>query len=142
MKARILIVDDEPEIREMLSRHFRFDGYDVETASDGNNALTILEQQRVDVVVSDIMMPGMNGIELLRQIRKEYPMVHTIMITGYIEQENILTCMRLGAVTCVFKPLNDLSELNDAIKWSIAAVNRWRNKLLQLKNMKPHGESD
>ena len=107
MNARLLIVDDEAEIRDMLSRHFRYLGFQVDTACDGIEAMEKLAEARTEVIISDIVMPRMNGVELLRAVRQQYPMIHTIMITGYMTLENALGCMRHGADTCVFKPLED-----------------------------------
>lgn len=136
MSAHLLIVDDEEEIREMLSRHFRFLGYEVHTACDGVDALKILAEVRIEVVVSDIMMPRMNGIDLLRVLRTQFPMIHVIMVTGYITLDNALSCLRLGADTCVFKPLEDLTELEEAVARAVDTLKRWQDKLKQLRDMK------
>jgi CheY-like chemotaxis protein len=136
MKAKMLIVDDEAEIRDSLARHFRLDGYAVETAADGVDALLKLAAAPYSVVVSDIMMPVMDGIELLRRVKAEYPMVHVIMITGYVTLGNALSCMRHGADTCVFKPLIDLAELDGAVSGALAHLANWQNKFLELKGIK------
>lgn len=137
MKARLLIVDDEAEIREMLSRHFRYLGFQVDTAADGVEAMEKLAQARTEVVISDIVMPNMDGVELLRAIQKQYPMLHTIMITGYVTMENALACMRHGADTCVFKPLEDLTELEEAVDSAVNRLKRWQEKLKMLQTMNP-----
>ena len=137
MKARLLIVDDEAEVREMLSRHFRFLGYHVDTASDGNEALRKLAEARTEVVISDIVMPQMDGVELLRAIREQYPMTHVIMITGYVTLGNALACMRHGADTCIFKPLEDLAELEEAVVLALGNLKQWQEKLQGLVAMKP-----
>lgn len=136
MKAKILIVDDEAGIRESLARHFRLDGYGADTAADGVDALAKLSGAPYSVVVSDIMMPAMDGIELLRRIKTEYPMVHVIMITGYVTLGNALSCMRHGADTCVFKPLVDLAELDEAVGAAVSILARWQNKFLELKGIR------
>ena len=137
MKGRLLVVDDEREIREMLSRHFRMLGYRVELAGNGHEALGLLEQKRIDVVISDIRMPEMDGVSLLREIRRQYPMMHVIMITGYVTLENALACMRNQADTCVFKPFKDLSELEEAVQTAMEALARWTRKFHELQGMKP-----
>lgn len=139
MKIRLLIVDDEADIREMLARHFRFLGLSVSTAENGREALEILRREKTDIVISDIMMPEMNGIELLRALRAEYPMVHSIMITGYVTLDNALACMRLGADTLIFKPLEDLKLLEDAVSKSAADLRHWVDLLKKLQTMKPQG---
>lgn len=135
-KFRILVVDDEKSIQEMLSRHFRFLGYDVVTANNGKEALEIMEKKRCDVVISDIMMPVMDGVELIRQVRKQHPMAHVIMITGYVTMENVLACMRHGADTCIYKPFTDLKELEDAVTRAIERLTHWQEKLKSLLKMK------
>ncbi|MFP4175661.1 MAG: response regulator [Planctomycetota bacterium] len=142
MKGRLLIVDDEREIREMLSRHFRMLDYEVLTAGDGFEALDQLSENRIDVVISDIKMPRMNGTDLLKKIKSQYPMVRVIMITGYVTLENALACMRRQADTCIFKPLNDLTELEAAVNRAMETLQRWHDKLRELRGMKPTGEKE
>ena len=133
--TRILIVDDESDIRDALSRHLRFLDYDVETAANGEEAQKILETRKTDIVISDIMMPKVDGIDLLRHIRKEYPMTHVIMMTGYVTQENILACMRLGAQICIFKPIEDISELEEHVKIAEDALQRWKDVFVKLRKL-------
>ena len=137
MNITILVVDDEEMITEMLSRHFRFLDYNVETALNGLEAVQILRQQRVDIVISDVMMPEMNGIELLREINANYPMTHAIMITGYVELEHALNCMELGADTILFKPLEDLKLLEQAVLDAVTRIQHWFNIISELRKMRP-----
>lgn len=139
MNPVILVVDDEEEIRLMLSRHFRFLDYDVVTASGVDEALALLAETRVDVAVCDIRMPGRSGVELLEELRHTAPMVKTIMMTGYSSLENVLSCMRLGAEACVFKPLGDLDELDGAVRRCLEWRDAWNQKLLALRQ--PGAES-
>lgn len=136
-RAAILVVDDEPEIRDMLSRHYRLLGDTVVTAEDVNEAERALAERRFDVVICDIMMPDRLGTELLTTIRNEYPMTHAIMITGYVTMENAMSCMRRGADTCVFKPLTDLAELDQAVERAVSDIRRWTAKLSTLRAMRP-----
>jgi CheY-like chemotaxis protein len=136
MNTTLLIVDDEEDIREMLSRHFRYLGYDVDTACNGKDALDKLAQKKVDILISDIMMPELNGVELLRNVRNDYPMVRPIMITGYVTMDNALACMRYGADKCIFKPLSDLSLLEKAVEESREHIHYWKGVLKELKGMK------
>ena len=92
--ANLLIVDDEQEIREMLSRHFLFEGFNIFQAEDGLEALEVLNKQKIDLVISDIVMPRMSGVELLEIIHKEFPMIRVNMITGYVTQSHLLQCMQ------------------------------------------------
>lgn len=132
----VLIVDDEDEIREMLSRHFRYLGYKVELACNGKEATQKLANQKIDILISDIIMPEMNGVELLKHVRSEYPMLRPIMITGHVTLDNALACMRYGADSCIFKPLTDLSQLERAVSDALAKNKYWMNILKELQGAK------
>ena len=136
MSKKLLIVDDEVEIREMLSRHFEFLGYNTSTAGNGQEALNYLGENKVDIIITDIMMPVMNGVTLLKRIRQEYPMVQVIMITGYVSLDNALSCMRAQANTCIFKPLEDLTELEEAVEKAFQTIETWKRKFKELRGMK------
>ncbi len=136
MDKTILIVDDESNIRNSLSRRYKLKGYIVETAEDGNDALTKMEEKAYRVVISDIKMPNMDGVELLRHIRKDYPMTRVIMMTGYVTLDNALACLRHGADTCIFKPFEDLSEMDTSIESALKYLKHWEDKLTELKNVK------
>jgi two-component system response regulator MprA len=131
-----MIVDDEEAIRDSLARHYRLAGYQVETACDGLDALGKMAKIPCRVVVSDIMMPRLDGIGMLRVFRKEYPMTRTIMISGFVSLGNALACMKLGAETCIFKPFEDLSELDRDVEAAFAFHERWETKLLELRGLK------
>ncbi len=137
MKVRLLIVDDEADIRNMLSRHFRDHGYDVGVAEDGVVALELLEQASYQVVISDIAMPQMTGVQLLETIRQQYPMIHIIMMTGYVTLEKVLACMRQGADTCILKPIENLVEMQTAVEDAVHSLKRWQEKLKVLQAMNP-----
>ena len=136
MAKKLLIVDDEVEIREMLSRHFKFLGYNTSIASNGQEAMNYLGENKVDIIITDIMMPVMDGVTLLKTIRKEYPMVQVIMITGYVSLDNALSCMRAQASTCIFKPLEDLTELEEAVEKAFQTIETWKRKFKELRGLK------
>ncbi len=140
MKGRLLVVDDEAELREMLVRHFRLMGYSAEQAGNGCEALEVLARCRIDVVISDIRMPEMDGVALLREVRRQYPMIRVIMITGYVTLENALACMRNQADTCIFKPIQDMAELEQAVESALESLARWNRKFRELQGMKPTDE--
>jgi len=135
VQGRILVVDDERPIREMLARRYAFRGWEVFDAADGAAALAILEAEPIDVLLTDIVMPGMGGIELMREIRDNHPEVGFAAMTGYVELAKLLQAMRLGAEDCFYKPFQNLAEI-DAVVDSIAARRRnWERKLAQLRNL-------
>ena len=102
----ILIVDDEDDSLEMLGRVIRGTGCSVLTAKSGAEALRILDRQRVDLIVADMVMAGLNGIELLREIRRRGIEAKFIMVTAYGEMESYIEVMNLGAVEYLSKPIN------------------------------------
>ncbi len=110
-KNRILLVDDESQVLESLKVFFRDQGYQVNTAPDGAAALEQLQQSPHDLVVTDIRMPNMTGIELLRSIKEQYPHVEVILITGYGSEEIAAEARRLGAYDYIEKPFDALELL-------------------------------
>ena len=136
LKACILIVDDEEDIRKMLSRHYRLSGYDTVTAGSVDEAVVVLATTSIQIVISDILMPKKMGIELLPVLSDSYPMTKAIMITGYVTLDNALACMRNGADTCIFKPLGDMKELDEAVERVYHWHRRWQRKLSELQKAK------
>ena len=114
---KILIVDDEENARIGLTKLLSQEGYDVESVADGYEALEFLRGRRVNLVISDINMPRMNGMVFLHEIHRHYPNVHVIMITAYGEVESYLEAMSLGAFEYLHKPikLNELKLIMDKI---------------------------
>lgn len=109
MDASILIVDDDPAIRKSMSDFIDFSGYKSLQADSGFNALELLKKHHVDVVITDIMMPGMNGLELTDLIKKDYD-TEVIVITGYSGDFSYVDAIGKGASDFIFKPFR-LEEL-------------------------------
>lgn len=106
-KARILIVDDEPLTRKSLYEILRYQGYNVSSASDGEEALTLVEKEIPDIVVSDFKLPKMDGITLLRKIKEIHAEIAFILITAYGSIETAVEAMREGATDYITKPILD-----------------------------------
>lgn len=102
--AKVLVVDDEEVIREILADFLTMEGFYVRTAEDGGAALVELSRQRFDLVLSDLKMPNMGGIELLSAIQKHTPHVVTIIMTGFGTVETAIEAMKQGAYDYVLKP--------------------------------------
>lgn len=105
-KGRVLIIDDEPYIRDLVSRKLTADGYVCDLAGDAETALARLTQVNYDCLLSDVNLPGMNGVEFLRRVRLTDQDVAVIMITGSPDLDCALEAMRLGAYDHLAKPLN------------------------------------
>ena len=117
--ARILVVDDEPEILRLVARRLGRKGYEVTTASDSSQALALLQQDAFDIAVLDLMMPGMNGLDLAAQCRLQYPALKILMLTGSPVIEEI---ERVGYAS-LRKPLENLQDLDAAIERLAAGGN-------------------
>jgi len=107
MERKILLVDDEEGIRKVLGISLADSGYEVFTAENGDEALSVFRQVRPPIVLTDIKMPGMDGITLLKQIKKESPDTEVIMITGHGDLELAIKSLQFEAVDFVTKPIND-----------------------------------
>lgn len=140
MSANILIVDDEKVIRDSISLYFQSEGYRTESAENGAVALAMLGNKKFDVIISDIIMPEMDGVELLYEVRRQYPMTRVIIITGYVTLNNALACMRYGADTCLFKPIENIDNLRKAVEQSMEYLNKWQKVFKELTGMKPTSE--
>lgn len=106
MNKKILVVDDELLIRESMCADLAQVGYQVDGADNGLQALTLLEQANYDLMVTDLMMDQMGGLELLAELRKRNNRIPVIIITGYAELETAIEGMRLGASDYLQKPYN------------------------------------
>ncbi len=113
--SRILIVDDEQSLRDLLSLALGDEGWDVATASDGDAAAVALQTEPVDVVVSDIRMPGMDGLELLRHVTASAPDTAVILMTAHASTDAAIEALRLGAYDYVTKPF-DMDELKISVR--------------------------
>jgi YesN/AraC family two-component response regulator len=106
LKGRLLIVDDEDGIRNILSEILREFASSVQTASNGKEALSLIKAGSVDVVLSDINMPVMSGLELLAQVRSMGMDTPFVFLTGYGDKEKAIEALRLGATDFLEKPFN------------------------------------
>ena len=105
LSTKILLVDDEVPFVEAMTRRLTKRGLDVKTAFSGEESLKFLKDTRaIDVIILDVKMPGMDGLEALREIKKDYPMVEVIMLTGHATVETAIEGMKLGAFDYLMKP--------------------------------------
>ncbi len=110
-KVKLLIVDDEQAQRDLLKGYLEKQGYDVVTASSGEEALAGYHQVFSPVAIVDMKMPGMSGIELLQKLREINPFIQVIVLTAYGTIETAVTAMKAGAYDYLIKPVEDLDEL-------------------------------
>jgi len=110
VKARVLVVDDEPAQREMLKNILNVEGYETFTAADGDDALKILENVKAQIILSDLKMPRMDGLQLLSAVRGKYPDTIFIIMTAHPSYETRAEALDKGARLYLAKPI-DVEEL-------------------------------
>ena len=115
MSAKILIVDDQYGIRILLNEIFQKEGYKTYQAANGVQALSIVEKDRPDLVILDMKIPGMDGLEILRRVKKHDETIQVIIMTAYGELDMIHEAMTLGAITHFAKPF-DIDEIRAAVR--------------------------
>jgi EAL domain-containing protein (putative c-di-GMP-specific phosphodiesterase class I) len=113
--TRLLVADDDEGLRRIFARAFRADGFDVETAADGHAALNLLEKHKFDAILTDIAMPGMSGIELLRAVRERDADVPIVLMTGGPDLTTALQAIEHGAFRYLVKPVQ-LGDLKAVVR--------------------------
>jgi putative nucleotidyltransferase with HDIG domain len=132
MNSRILIVDDEAPIRALLGEHLRQEGYQVTLAADGAAGLEVLAKADFELVLTDVRMPGMSGLELLAEIVRTHPSVGVLMLTACEDLTLAVNAMRIGALDYVLKPFR-LAEITLSVQ---EALQRRRNAFEQTQRMR------
>ncbi len=110
-KFNVLVVDDEQVIQDLLRDVLECDGHHVCTTGSGEEALAILAEGKFDVLLPDIRMPGMDGLELLKRAKRLSPDILAVMMTGYATVENAVEAIKLGAADFLTKPVRDIEQI-------------------------------
>ena len=118
---RILVVDDEAQIVRLLQKYFASKGYEVHTAGSGPEAIDRVIDVRPDVVLLDILMPGMGGLDALKEIKKIDPKIGVIMVTAVIDEELAKRALELGADDYITKPI-DFDYLETCVMVKLAQL--------------------
>lgn len=137
MKFTLLIIDDEKNIREGLGANFEMEGYNVKLAENGQQGLEFISKGDIDLVITDLRMPGISGEEVLRKVTTETPGIPVIVLTGHGSIDSAVDAMRNGAYDFLTKPLN-LDQLTMIVKRALQA----RELSLQHKQLKKEVEKD
>jgi DNA-binding NtrC family response regulator len=106
IQKRILVVDDDESLRWVTQAQLQQSGYQVDAAANGKEALAKVQETPPDLVITDLMMPGMSGVELLKKIRADYPEIIVILVTAFGSVENAVEAMKAGAYDYITKPVN------------------------------------
>ena len=120
MKIRVLLVDDEKEFTDVLAERLETRDFDVSKAYSGDEAIAALKQRKIDVVVLDVLMPGKDGVETLKEIKAMQPIVEVIMLTGNATVETAVEGMKFGAYDYLMKP----TETKDLVEKLVKAYKR------------------
>jgi DNA-binding NtrC family response regulator len=120
-ELRILVVDDDPSVRDLLDDFLTKKGYKISLASNGEEGLSKTKSEKPHLVLVDINMPGMDGLEVLKKIKEDDPSITVIMITGTQEMETARKCLEMGAYDYITKPFN-LEYLETSVFSKLALV--------------------
>ncbi len=130
MNAKVLLVDDEEQFVEVLAQRLQTRGFHVETTFNGDDAIQLIGQHDVDVVILDVLMPGRDGIEVLREIKRTKPLIEVIMLTGHGTVDTAISGMKLGAYDYLMKP-TDTTELVEKITKSFQRKTEQEERIRQ-----------
>ena len=138
----ILHVDDDPQITRIVAAQLNAHGYRVAKLHDPLEALEALDaimHSQYRLVLLDIDMPGLNGLDLLRQIKAFDGGIQALMLTGVVSMSAVLQSLRIGAEACFFKPIEDYGPLLEAVESTFAKIDRWWNTLEELSCRRREG---
>lgn len=117
-KPTILIVDDELLIRDLLYDFFTNQGWEITTAENGIKALEILENRTVDLMLTDLRMPGLDGMELTNRVKEEYPQLPVVIMTGFPSVDTAVQALRCKVEDYIIKPFN-INQLYKTVEKSV-----------------------
>jgi len=126
-KMKMMLVDDEERFLSTTQKLLTKKGYDVVTAASGKEALEILKDKSIHVIILDVKMPGLDGIETLKKIKTGFPLTEVIMLTGHATVESAVDGLKSGATDYLMKP----TSIDELIEKAEEAFNKW--KLLEEK---------
>jgi len=124
-QVRVLVVDDEEGVRNLLQRILEGVGYQVTTAANGKEALYKVSLGETKLVLLDVKMPEMSGLEVLSKLTAESPDICAIMVTSVVETETAVEAMKLGAYDYILKPFDQ----DDVLRKVLGAIERWKRQL-------------
>lgn len=130
MKARILVVDDEPAVRQSLAEILKLEGYEVDEAENGGEALAKLAEQNFDLTLLDLKMPGVDGLEVLRSMNSVSPDTRVILLTGHGSLESAIEALRQGATDYLLKPASSRELLTSVARGLAERTEQQQKRML------------
>jgi len=131
-KYNVLIIDVDAEVLSTLEKRLKQEGYSVETTQSAQDALEKVKLDKYHIILTNITMPDMDGIELLREIKKYDPMTQIIMMTENSTIDKILRSLEYGANDYIDKPFDSEDFVIDVINYSVQKLERWRAVIVKL----------
>ncbi|MBN2724321.1 MAG: response regulator [Deltaproteobacteria bacterium] len=128
---KILIIDDEKDVVDTLERILLFENLKVDKTTDPLKAVEMMKNRMYDLIITDIMMPGLSGIRLLKLAKTLNPLSHVIVITGYSTVSTVYEAISKGAFEFFIKPFDDIEGFLKVVMLSLGRIERWR---LLIKN--------
>lgn len=130
MKIRVLLVDDEKDFIDVLAERLEARDFAASKAYDGTEALKLIRENDVDVVLLDVQMPGKDGVEVLREIKSHNPLIEVIMLTGHSTVESAVAGMKIGAYDYLLKP-TDTKDLVEKLVMAYKRKSDQENRIRQ-----------
>lgn len=131
-KYKVLIVDDEEGIGSTLKKHLELAGYMADYIQGAPEAFVKIKNDKYHIVLTDIVMPEMDGIELLKEIKRYDALTQVIMMTGYSTMDKTLSALEYGANDYILKPFKSVEFVLQIIDYSIQKLERWRESIVQI----------
>jgi DNA-binding NtrC family response regulator len=132
---KILVVDDDTSVVESLCQYLAREGFDVEGESDSVAALRELESSEYGILITDILMPELDGIELLRAAKQKNPFLQVILITAHVRLSYLLEGFAAGATNCFFKPFTSMAPVAQEAESCLRKIDRIHEVLVQRAKM-------
>lgn len=135
-QQRVLHVDDDPSVTRLVASKLTSEGYSVTSLNDPTKAIDSIVGGNFRVVILDMVMPGVDGLDVLQQVKGHDGGIQVVMLTGVVTTTVALESMRLGANDCLFKPLEDCDEFIAAVRDAFERIERWRCRLRCLAELR------
>jgi two-component system, OmpR family, response regulator len=132
MRFKVLVVDDEDDFLQIFIKRLQARNMDVAGVESGEKALELLEKGSFDVVILDVKMPGMDGVDVLREMKRKWPLMEVIMLTGHASVESGIEGMKLGAFDYIMKPA-DIDDLIDKMRKAFEKKSNHEEKIRQIR---------
>lgn len=135
-RKTILHVDDDPQMTRLVANRLTPLGYEVTSLNEPSRALEMVTASDPRVILLDVDMPGVNGIDLLQEIKRACGGSQVIMLTGQVSIQTLLHSYRSGAEFCIFKPLTDVAPLRTAIETVFRKIDHWWNAMSEMSRQR------